>query len=67
MSATYQRVEALLDAGWRGTYGDLAVAVGLAPKAGRVAGRLVKAYARRHPLWPHDRVVTKHHGRPAYM
>lgn len=67
LSAAYQHVERLLDDGWSGTYGDLAVAVGRTRKSGRIIGRLVKSYALRHPGWPHDRVVTKHHGLPAYM
>lgn len=67
LSETYQAVEDLLDSGWSGTYGDLAVEVGRSRRSGRVIGRLVKSYALRHPGWPHDRVVTTHHGQPAYM
>lgn len=67
LSPTYQAVKSLLDAGWSGTYGDLAAAVGRSRRAGRVIGRLVKGYAKRNPTWPHNRVVTKHHGLPAYL
>lgn len=67
LSSTYQAVEALLDSGWSGTYGDLAVAVGRSRRSGRIIGRLVKSYALRHSAWPHSRVVAKHSGLPAYM
>lgn len=65
LSATYRKVEKLLDQGWSGTYGDLAVAVGRSAKSGRVIGRLVKGYAERHPEWPNERVYRKDTRRPA--
>jgi hypothetical protein len=65
LSATYQRIKKLLDQGWSGTYGDLAVAVGHSAKSGRVIGRLVKGYAKRHPEWPNERVYRKDTRRPA--
>ena len=58
--------EALLDRGWTGTSGDLCVAVGRTRRSGRVIGRLVKGDAKRHPHWPHTRVVSRRTGRPAY-
>jgi len=66
LSPEFHAVARLLDNGWSGTYGNLATAIGRSTKSGRVIGRLVKGYARRHPRWPHDRVVTKRTGRPAY-
>lgn len=66
LSSEYHAVAGLLDHGWSGTYGDLAVTIGRSPKSGRVIGRLVKGYARRNPAWPHNRVYTKSTGRPAH-
>ena len=66
LSPTYHAVKSLLDTGWAGTYGDLCVAVGRTRRSGRIIGRLVKSYARRHPRWPHNRVVSQRTGRPAY-
>ena len=66
LSRAYHAAAGLLDGGWSGTYGDLAVAIGRTRRSGRIVGRLVKGYARRNPTWPHDRVVTKRTGRPAY-
>jgi hypothetical protein len=66
LSAAYHAIAGLLDGGWTGTYGELAVAIGRSPRAGRVIGHLVKGYARRNPGWPHDRVFAKLTGRPAY-
>jgi hypothetical protein len=65
LSPEYHAVAGLLDGGWTGTYGSLAVAVGRSRRSGRIIGRLVKGYARRHPNWPHERVYTKRTGRPA--
>lgn len=65
LSGAYHSVKQLLDGGWSGEYGDLAAAIGRSRKSGRVVGRLVKGYARRHPNWPHERVYTKATGRPA--
>jgi len=65
-SPTYHAVKTLLDSGWTGTYGDLCVAVGRTRRSGRVIGRLVKGYAKRHPSWPHAHVVSQRTGRPAY-
>jgi len=66
LSPEYRAVEGLLDGGWSGTYGDLAVRIGRSRRSGRVVGRLVKGYARRHAAWPHERVYTKRTGRPAH-
>jgi len=65
-SSTYHAVENILDSGWSGTYGDLCVKVGRTRRSGRIIGRLVKGYAKRHPKWPHDNVVSKRTSRPAY-
>jgi alkylated DNA nucleotide flippase Atl1 len=67
LSETYHAVEKVLDGGWSGTYGDLAEKVGRSRRSGRVIGRLVRGYAKRHAAWPHERVVTKKTGRPAYV
>jgi alkylated DNA nucleotide flippase Atl1 len=67
LSRDFHAVAALLDNGWSGTYGDLAVAIGRTARSGRVIGRLVKGYARRHLSWPHARVFSKRTGRPAYL
>jgi alkylated DNA nucleotide flippase Atl1 len=66
LSPAYHALAGVLNGGWSGTYGDLAVAIGRSRRSGRIVGRLVKGYARRHPSWPHDRVVSKRTGRPAY-
>jgi alkylated DNA nucleotide flippase Atl1 len=66
LSPEYHSVAGLLNGGWSGTYGDLAVSIGRSPRSGRVVGRLVKSYARRHPAWCHDQVYSKSTGRPAY-
>jgi hypothetical protein len=67
LSPAYHAVAGLLDGGWNGTYGQLGTAIGRSPRSGRVIGRLVKGYARRHPGWPHGRVVAKKTGLPAYV
>jgi alkylated DNA nucleotide flippase Atl1 len=66
LSREYHTVASLLDSGWTGTYGDLAVQIGWGRRSGRTAGRLVKGYARRNPNWPHQRVYSERTGRPAY-
>ena len=66
LSNEYRAVARLLDNGWTGTYGNLAESIGRTARSGRVIGRLVKGYARRHPAWPHERVYTKRTGRPAH-
>ena len=66
LSREYHSVASLLRGGWSGTYGDLAVEIGRSRRSGRVVGRLVRGYARRHPQWPHERVYSKRTGRPAY-
>jgi alkylated DNA nucleotide flippase Atl1 len=67
LSREYHQVKAILDGGWKGTYGDLAVCIGRSRRAGRIIGRLVKSYARRHPNWDHNNVVTKATNLPAYV
>jgi alkylated DNA nucleotide flippase Atl1 len=52
-----------LNSGWAGTYGELAKLCG---SHARAVGAAVRAYARRHPTWPHARVYAKRTGRPAY-
>ena len=52
-----------LDAGWSGSYGQLARLCGSHPRA---VGACVRAYARRNPTWPHGRVYAKRTGCPAY-
>jgi hypothetical protein len=66
LSQEYHAIAVLLDGGWSGSYGELAVEIGRSRRSGRVVGRLVKGYARRHPTWPHERVYAKRTGRPAY-
>jgi hypothetical protein len=66
LSQEYHAVAGLLNGGWTGTYGDLAVAIGRSRRSGRVVGRLVRGYARRHTNWPHTNVYSKRSGRPAY-
>ena len=66
LSPEYHAVAGLLNGGWSGTYGDLAICTGRSSRSGRVVGRLVKSYAQRHSSWSHDRVVTRRTGRPAY-
>ena len=66
LSPTYRDVAQVLDSGWSGTYGDLAVRIGRSSRSGRIIGQLVKSYARRHPDWSHDNVYSKATGRPAY-
>lgn len=61
-----QHVTAVLDTGWSGEYGQLALVVGADSKAARGVAKCVKEYANRHPSWPHDRVYSKKTGRPAY-
>jgi alkylated DNA nucleotide flippase Atl1 len=67
LSNEYHAVKGLLDGGWVGSYGDLAVTIGRSPRSGRVIGRLVKSYARRHPNWPHGHVYARETGLPAYQ
>jgi len=57
------RITPILDGGWTGEYGELANAVGSHPRA---VGSAVRAYAKRHPGWPHEHVFSKRTGRPAY-
>jgi hypothetical protein len=67
LSREYHAVAGFLDAGWTGTYGDLAVMIGRTRRSGRVVGRLVKSYALRHANWPHANVYSRRTGRPAYQ
>ena len=57
----------LLAGGWRGTYGQLAVAIGRTAKSGRVIGNLVRGYAKRNPTWDHRNGHAKETGLPAYL
>ena len=52
----------LLDSGFTGSYRDLARLCSSHPRA---IGACVRAYARRNPTWPHDRVYSERTGRPA--
>jgi len=67
LSKEYHQVKAVLQGGWKGTYGQLAICIGRSAKAGRVIGRLVRSFALRYPNWSHVNVVTKATGQPAYM
>jgi hypothetical protein len=51
----------LLDPGsdWRGTFGELAVKLGMTSRSALLAVRLVASYARRHPTWDTSRVYKK--------
>jgi len=66
LSPEYHQVKAILQGGWRGNYGQLAICIGRSRKAGRVIGRLVRSFALRYPMWDHTHVVAKATGRPAY-
>lgn len=57
------RVAAILDTNWTGTYGELARLCGSHPRA---VGACVKSYARQNPTWPHVHVYAKRTGKPAY-
>jgi alkylated DNA nucleotide flippase Atl1 len=63
-SPVYVTVAAQLDAGFQGTYGQLARRVGSHPKA---VGAVVRKYGRLHPAWDPRHVVAARTGRPAFM
>lgn len=67
LSTAYYAAAGLLAAGWQGTYGDLAVAIGWSRRSGRAVGSLVRGYARRNPGWNHGNVYSKATGLPAYV
>lgn len=63
-SPAYLAAAALLDAGFRGTYGMLGRRIGVHPRA---VGSIVRKYARLHTTWNHAFVVSRRTGRPAYF
>jgi hypothetical protein len=67
LSSAYKQVEGLLDAGWSGEYGALAVAIGRSRRSGKVIVRLVRGYGERHPNWDHSRAYAKKTGQPAHL
>jgi hypothetical protein len=67
LSTSYKQVESLLDGGWSGEYGELAVAIGSSRNLGQPIGRIVRAYGDRHPNWDHNNVYAKKTGQPAYL
>jgi hypothetical protein len=60
-SSAYHAAKGLLDAGFRGTYGQLGARIGVHPRA---AGSLVRKYGREHPRWDPWNVVAARTGRP---
>ena len=62
-SAAYLLVAAFLDAGYRGTYGDLGRRTRLHQRA---VGSTARKYARLNPAWEHRAVVSLRTGEPAY-
>ncbi|QDT91730.1 hypothetical protein Pan161_33930 [Gimesia algae] len=51
LSKEYHIAKQLLDAGWSGTFGQLAVALGRTTRSALLAVRLTRSYHRRHPAW----------------
>ena len=52
----FQETTNLLDNGWHGTYGQLAVRLQRTSRSVLLAVRMVQAYALRNPAWPRSRV-----------
>lgn len=61
-SRVFLAVSQALDGDFRGTYGQLAKAIGSHPRA---VGSSVRRYARLNPGWDHMRVFSKRTGLPA--
>jgi alkylated DNA nucleotide flippase Atl1 len=61
-SSVYAKVAGVLDGGFRGTYRQLAHAVGSHPRA---VGSVVRRYSKLNPAWDHMRVFSARTGRPA--
>jgi hypothetical protein len=51
LSSEFQNATAILDSGWSGTYGDLAVKLGRTSRSALLAVRMVRSYVVRHPSW----------------
>ena len=49
LSREYHAAEQLLDSGWTGTFGDLAVKLGRTSRSALLAVRIYRSYRRRHP------------------
>ncbi len=62
-SLVYLEVARVLGSEFRGTYGQLAKAVGSHPRA---VGRIVRRYSLLNPGWDHMRVFSARTGRPAF-
>lgn len=61
-SPLYLKVARVLDSGFRGTYGQLAIVVDSHPHA---VGAIVRRYSELNPKWDHMRVFSARTGRPA--
>jgi hypothetical protein len=61
VSPVYLAAKGLLDAGFRGTYGQLGARIGVHPRA---VGSLVRKYSRENPRWDPWKVVAARTGRP---
>lgn len=59
LSSEFQCATAILDGGWRGTFGDLAVMLGRTSRSALLAVRMVASYAVRHPGWDDGSVYKK--------
>lgn len=55
----FQEATRLLDDGWSGTFGELAVKLNRTPRSALLAVRMVNSYARRHPNWNRSKVYKK--------
>ncbi len=51
LSAEFQSATTILDGGWSGTFGDLAVKLGRTTRSALLAVRMVASYLARHPTW----------------
>ena len=49
LSWEYNETQRLLDGGWTGTYGDLAIKLGRTSRSALLAWRMYRAYQDRHP------------------
>jgi hypothetical protein len=63
-SLVYAKIAGVLDDGFRGTYGQLARAVGSHPRA---VGSVVRRYSELNPAWDHMKVFSARTGRPALL
>ena len=51
LSTEFQNATAILDGGWSGTFGELAVKLGRTTRSALLAVRMVASYLARHPNW----------------